>query len=513
MTTHADSASSPLPLLTRSQQAQVAADEANARKAAADADTAALQFAQAKYKSLVPDLTGVALNAVNDKSAEVAFSGLVTYSALNHAAEVVAYRISTALPKPADDGPQPAILVTSQSDLLTNDLLESAVREGLNDLIAFAEKALNVTQPRGAEEPADGEGGPRLHIATLPPLTVMDVGLLPKAASIGLAAAGGAAVTAGFGPFGLAAAAAAAIPSIVSLFSSTTTVKSQGETLTDLATTTSVVSAVAEKLPRYVAVHEDFRLAPATSEIRSSYQELTEKRAALVLGQEQVQAAGNAANLALARAQRRQDMATKATPRKPEAADGAAPREPGDAGPANPDDADLAKQVADETAASANAAAALSLITSAISSIDAFTGALNATSAGTRSPLAIASLNELLRQDGDDRISYVLSVKGLGGQSQEYCKDRRIGSGTYTTIADASIAFMLYDTAAKKIISSGVANGVSSVHGKPGKPPTGLLGPNAADAIADMAADSPPSADGEQSGPWRSRWRRMFGGD
>jgi hypothetical protein len=73
----------PPPLLSRSQQAQVETDEANARKAAADADISALQLAQAKYKPLVPDLIGVATNAIDDKSSDVAFSGLVTYSALN----------------------------------------------------------------------------------------------------------------------------------------------------------------------------------------------------------------------------------------------------------------------------------------------------------------------------------------------------------------------------------------------------------------------------------------------
>lgn len=493
MTSSAGSSELSAPLQARSQQAQVEAAEANARKAAADADTSALQLAQAKYKSLVPDLTGVATNVVTDKSADVAFSGLVTYSALIHAAEVVAYRISTALPKPADDGPQPTILVTSQSDLLTNDLLQTAVQDGLQELIAFAEQVLDAAPLGGAEQPGEGPPGLRLNLATLWPVTATDVELLHKAAGIGLATAGGAAAAAaGFGPLGLAAAAAAAIPSIMSLFSSTTTVKSQSEILTDLATTTAVVSALAGTLPRHVAMHEDFRLAPARSEIRKSYQELAGKRAALVLRQEQVQVAKNAA-LALALAQQQRDEVSKAASKQ--------------------GDTDLAKQVTDATAASANAAAALSLITSAISSIDAFTGAVNATAAGTRSPLAIASLNELLRQDGEDRISYVLSVKGLGGQSQEYSKDRHVGSDTYTTLADASIAFMLYDTTAKKIISSGVANGVSSVHGQLGKPPTGLLGPNAANAIADMAADSPPSANGEQAGSRRPWWRQMFGGD
>ena len=87
----------------------------------------------------------------------------------------------------------------------------------------------------------------------------------------------------------------------------------------------------------------------------------------------------------------------------------------------------------------------------------------------------------------------MLSVKVLGGRSEQYTKDRHVGFDTYTTLADASVSFMLYDVADQKIIKSGIANGVSSVHGRLGKPLKGLTGPNAADAIEDLAADAPPT--------------------
>ena len=141
---------------------------------------------------------------------------------------------------------------------------------------------------------------------------------------------------------------------------------------------------------------------------------------------------------------------------------------------------------------------------------------MNATAAGTRSPLALASLNELLHQDstGDDSdgIGYVLSVKGLSGQSEEYTKDRHVGFDTYTTLADAAVAFMLYDLAARKIIKSGIANGVSSVHGRLGHPPTGLVGPNTEDAIDDLAPGATP--EDHQAGQPEHRkhhWRLWFG--
>jgi hypothetical protein len=150
----------------------------------------------------------------------------------------------------------------------------------------------------------------------------------------------------------------------------------------------------------------------------------------------------------------------------------------------------------------------LSVISGAISSIDAFTTAVNATAAGARSPLAIASLNELLHKGGADGISYVLSVKGLGGHSEEYVKDRHVGFDTYTTLADAAVSFMFYDVAAQKIIKSGIANGVSSVHGRLGKPPRGLIGPNAENAVDDQKADGPPAnQSGQPSRPRKHRWR------
>jgi hypothetical protein len=479
MTTPANSTSLPPLLLARDQEAQVAADEANARKAAADADTSALTLAQTKYKSLVPDLTGVATNTVDDKSTGVAFSGLVTYSALNHATEIIASRISAVLGNTA----QATILVTSQSDLLTSDLLSRAVASSLHHLVEFAEKVL-------AEPDSSGNGSTaRTPTATFHIETLITGAL---AGGIGIAAAT-AAGAAGLGPLGLGAAAAAAVPSIISLFSSTTTVKDHTEDLSDLAATTSVVAAVAEKLNGCTVAHEDFRLAPETSRIRAAYQRLAEKRTALVFKQERVQKAKTEADLDLARAEQQQDAAKKAKPPQP-------------------DDPSLAEQVRVATAASATAAAEVALISGAITSIDAFTTAVNATAAGTRSPLAIASLNELLHHDGDDSgedIGYVLSVKGLGGQSEEYRKDRQIGVDTYTTLADASVSFMLYDVAARKIISSGIANGVSSVHGRLGHPPTGLRGPNADDAIDDQYV--PPAAgDPAPPPPPESWWRRIF---
>ena len=111
-----------------------------------------------------------------------------------------------------------------------------------------------------------------------------------------------------------------------------------------------------------------------------------------------------------------------------------------------------------------------------------------------------------------DGFGYVLSVKGLGGQSEEYTKDRHVGFDTYTTLADASVAFMLYDVAARKIIKSGIANGVSSVHGRLGHPPSGLVGPNAEDAIDDLSPGAAPEHNQPGQPEHRKHyWRLWFG--
>jgi len=478
------------------------ADEAKAQQATADAQTSALTLAQTKYKSLVPDLTSVATNTVDDKSAGVAFSGLVTYSALHHAAEIVASRISAVLPAPADGRPA-TILVTSQSDLLTNDLLSSTVADSVHQLLNFTGAVL--AEP---ETPAAGTASPPPPgAATHPDAKTYIDALTAATAGAAAALAGGAAVTAaGLGPIGLGAAAVAAIPSIISLFSSTTTVKDHAEDITDLATTAAVVSAVAQQFGSYTVVHDDFRLAPEESPLRNDYRQLMDNRTALVFKLEQVQKIKNDADFVLSRAQQDKDAAGQAKP--PRAVD-----------------TNLDAQVPQATKDSADAAAALSVISGAITSIDAFTAAVNATAVGTRSPLAVAVLSELLRGDGKDgggagRIGHVLSVKGLGGESVEYTKDRHIGIDTYTTLADAPVAFMLYDLTAQRIISSGIANGVSSVHGHLGKPPVGLIGPNAADAVNDADVDQQPvdavvaanqqdpAAEPHQS--WWSRWRQIF---
>jgi hypothetical protein len=138
------------------------------------------------------------------------------------------------------------------------------------------------------EQAAEGAGRP--------PVTGVQVEMLTGATGAVTAVSGGAAAAAaGLGPIGLGAAAVGAIPSIISLFSSTTTVRDHTENITDLATTTSVVAAVAKDLGTYTVVHEDFRLAPEESPIRKRYQDLMDMRTALIFKQEQVHGKGRPA--------------------------------------------------------------------------------------------------------------------------------------------------------------------------------------------------------------------------
>jgi hypothetical protein len=317
---------------------------------------------------------------------------------------------------------------------------------------------LALTEPTELAPSGIAAGAEQWFSFLLPPTTA------GVAAPSGAAAAGVVGL-AGLGPVGLAAAAAAAVPSIISLFSSTTTVKDHTEDITDLTTTTSVLAAVADKLSGYTLVHEDFRLAPEKSQIREDYRLLADRRARLIIRQQQMQAIKNGAGAWLSGLQVTDEELARYGAQQPEpeaepapeaaaaseAESRAAVREELESVSAEADQ--LAQQDAERQAErvawideaginepvvrfdSVSAAAALPVISGAITSIDEFTTAVNATAAGARSPLAIASLNELLHQGGADGISYVLSVKVLGGRSEQYTKDRRVGFDTYTTLA------------------------------------------------------------------------------
>ena len=260
------------------------------------------------------------------------------------------------------------------------------------------------------------------------------------------------------------------------------------------------------KLSGYKLVHEDFRLAPAESHIRKDYQQLADKRAQLIFMQAQMQAIEKESEPEVkadpARSLEREQPAAYVIeiPERDEAIGLALIPDRETERVAETDEAGTNEPAAPFVPI--NTAAQLAVISGAITSIDAFTTAVNATAAGARSPLAIASLNELLHRADADGISYVLSVKGLGGQSAEYTKDRHVGFDTYTTLADASVSFMLYNVDKQRIIKSGIVNGVSSVHGRLGKPPKGLIGPNAANAIKDLAAYAPPAS----RKPWWRHW-------
>lgn len=358
---------------------------------------------------------------------------------------------------------------------------------GLRLLLWFADRVLDLEWPRGGgQRQPPGDAGPEPWTRLLPGLRVevaRSAAVADFAPTAGTSAAGAAAA----GPAGLAAAVAAAIPTVISLFTSTTTVKDHREDITSLATTTAVVAALARALPRYTVAHEDFRLAPERSEIRDNCTRLAARRAELVIKQATVQADKNTADLELFRAQQRR---------------AAAPEWPGLG------QGDAADQLNQAKATTADAAAMLSLISAAVSAVDAFSTAVNAIAAGARSPLAVASLSELLRRDVGDGIDYVLSVQGLGGQSEEYTGDRKVGFDTYTTVAEASISFMLYDTANRKIISSGLVNGVGAVHGRLGELPGVLIGPDPAAGGQDRQS---PLTDGQQGQPNYGGWRSTFG--
>jgi hypothetical protein len=462
--------SNPLPLppdLQRRQwEAEVAKAEADAKKAALDAASSSFTLAQSQLKSLVPDLSGVNLNTVDDKTTDVAFSGVITYTAVANAAMVIAERIESVILK---EGRQSRVLVTSEQDLISADTVYETVLGTLADLAAFADSVLADTAT--PERPAELVAAPQPHDLPLGHRSMM----FAATPILGLAAGAGlAALTGGIAPLALAAGSvvASAVPSLLSLLSTTTTIKDHTEQISDLAAASAVIAEIS-RLPNLLVTHDDFRLMPTPPEepsdstLAAKYHALSRRRTDLLLRKAALQEGKNDADLRLARAMAAMDAENK------KADDAKQPAPP-------PPD-----ELATATRDSANSAALIALTDAAIGGIDAFTAAIGSASAGIRPPITIALLAETLRLKW---IDYVLMVKSLGGQSQEVLQDRHLGADTYTILGDASIDYLLLDVETGVLASAGVVTGLGVARGKVGEIPTVNIAPMATDAGVATAA-------------------------
>ena len=114
-----------------------------------------------------------------------------------------------------------------------------------------------------------------------------------------------------------------------------------------------------------------------------------------------------------------------------------------------------------------------------MTTIDQFVSVANSSSIGGRSALAIAALaqqwtvpDEAATGTGRNRpFPFLLLVKALGGHAEQFTKDPKIGHDSYTSMADASISFMVLDVASNTVIRSGICTGTTLIHGEVGKAP------------------------------------------
>jgi hypothetical protein len=122
----------------------------------------------------------------------------------------------------------------------------------------------------------------------------------------------------------------------------------------------------------------------------------------------------------------------------------------------------------------AGEAANIAVIEKLVDAIDAFLAGVHAVPAGaTKSPIAFATLHELLHDSGSSRLTHVLLVKMEAGQSQQVLEDRPLWfQDKYSTIVDLSITYILIATDDSQIVTAGSATGTASAYGKIGEPPT-----------------------------------------
>jgi hypothetical protein len=127
---------------------------------------------------------------------------------------------------------------------------------------------------------------------------------------------------------------------------------------------------------------------------------------------------------------------------------------------------DLSKQVAE-------AATRLGLVDSAIAAIDAFTTSIRTVpEGGTRSPLAVAALHEALHGQPPE-LTHVLLVKAQAGQVEQALDNRPLFfNDKFTTMVDATVVYVLIETAGSTVVDSGTVTETTAARGKVGDKPT-----------------------------------------
>lgn len=384
--------------------------EAEARKHTAEAEKDAAAARRAEIAALIPDLSSVKDSTLDVKDGPALWSSFLLGRAVNAAGQQVAEKV-------ASESQTRYVLVTSDVDLATADAVYEDVETGLKELVEAANKALEKTDPDTIEEAVQTAG-----------VTPIDTALQ---------------IVVG------------AVPAILSLLSAHRTLSSAAVTASDLAALAAVAGAM--KTDSTTVFHDNFRLVPGggvytlAASVGAKRQELVARK--IALGDKK---SDLTADLATAKAEL--EGLQKAKP---------------------PDQAlvlEAEKKVYRVQAQLDEVEVRVGVVESLLSAMDSFVAAIRAIPAnGGRSALATAALHEQLHggDGGETKYTHVLLVKTQSGQVQQMLDNRPLWfKDKYSTAVEASISYMLLDTASSAIVAAGTESAVQSAHGTIGDRPT-----------------------------------------
>jgi len=383
--------------------------EADARKSIAEADRSEVEGRQAEIAGLVPDLGKVDRGETTLAGEQTMFASVLAHRALISAASTLVSDIEERL---AEDHKEP-VLITDDPDLVRSDAAYGEVNEGIERLIAAADKLL----PKPPAGPA--------HRA-IPAL-----------------AAG--------------AAVAAAVPSVVSLLAARRSISSYSTSVD----TTAAVAQVAGELAKERAVRiDEFRRVP-NAPILTREKYLQERRAELVR-EKQAREEDRIQHDALrASAQEEVDTLRKQLD--------ALTRDKPDYKHISGELKRARQERDDAVHATKDAALVVGLIGDLLAAIDAFSASIHAVPGGEgRSPLMVAALRQELHGE-PATVSRVLFVSACGGSATQLFSDRPLWSkDKYEIVASVSVSYWLLDTSSDCIVAAGVASGTARLTGSVG---------------------------------------------
>jgi hypothetical protein len=414
-------AESPLAKAKRDADAQKGIDEAQQLSAEAQ---------QKQVAALVPDLSKVTADHLEQKEGPAIFGPALAQRATTAAAVRAAQRVAETI---GNELSSARILVTSDTALATSDAAYIEVSEGLDALIEAAKGLLEFL---GADEEATGRRLSLREPSSDKKSLVPAVGVAP-----------------------IFKALAAAVPGALSLLTAHRTLSTSTVTVDSLAAAAAAAGELVHRPSKPTVFHDEFRLPPMKGEVQDKAGDLATKRKELVERKVALEdeKSTKSADLAKLKAEIKQAedelMKTKEAKR-------AALRTTLDS---RRDEA-----VAPEVEI-AEKASRIALIDSAISGIDIFTTAMKAVADGaTRSPLAAAILREQLHGGGDDagQFTHVLLIKAETGGVQQLIDDRPLWwKDKFTTIATSNVTYMLIETKEGSVIRSGSIGGEAKVQG------------------------------------------------